>query len=130
VTDERRIKVERFEPMQKRTPMAIDPLHIPASTLPPTQVRQTQPVPDPLPQPDHAVGEVPERPEPPNAALQAVQTAARVYEHLKANGRELRFDATDTGMRIEVYDGDGRLVRRIPPTEALALATRESTWLA
>ena len=67
----------------------------------------------------------------PPDALQAVQTAARAYEHLKATGRELRFAATDAGLRIEVYDGTGNLVRRIPPNEAMALASREeATWLA
>ena len=112
--------------------MAIDPLHMPPPTLPPTQVRQTQPVPGPMMV--DAVRQIDaedaRRPGPSEAALAAVQTAARVYEHLKSNGRELRFEDTDTGLRIEVYDGSGQLVRRIPPTEALALATRESTWLA
>ena len=122
----------RFRPMQERTTMAIEPLTTPPQSLPPTRVRATQPVPE-APKAEVSArageGERPDR-EPADVALEAVQAAARVYEQLRANGRELRFASTDVGMRIEVYDGSGRLVRRIPPTEALALATRETTWLA
>ncbi len=66
----------------------------------------------------------------PEVALDAVRTAARAYEQLRATGRELRFASTDVGLRIEVYDGSGHLVRRIPPNEALALAAEDATWLA
>ena len=66
----------------------------------------------------------------PEVALDAVRTAARAYEQLRATGRELRFQPTDVGLRIEVYDGSGDLVRRIPPNEALALAAGEASWLA
>lgn len=122
----------RFLPMLERRPMAIEPIHTPPHALPPTEVRATQPVADaPKVEPDRNAGDVEQlRQDPTNDAMAAVQTAARVYEQLKASGRELRFANTDVGMRIEVYDGSGRLVRRIPPTEALAIATRESTWLA
>ena len=69
--------------------------------------------------------------EPTHDAMAAVQVAARAYEQLRETGRELRFQNTDIGMQIEVYDGSGRLVRRIPPNEALALATAKGTaWLA
>ena len=112
--------------------MAIEPLQTPPAALPPTQVRATQPVPEaPKLGPERDTGDAEQlREEPSTSALEAVQTAARVYEQLKADGRELRFESTDTGMHIEVYDGSGRLVRRIPPTEALAIASRETTWLA
>jgi hypothetical protein len=66
----------------------------------------------------------------PEVAIDAVRTAARAYEQLRATGRELRFASTEVGLRIEVYDGSGHLVRRIPPNEALALAAEEATWLA
>ena len=113
--------------------MAIEPVQIPPpSSLPATRVRATQPVADaPKAEPDRRAGDVEQVGRAPTTeAMEAVQVAARVYEQLKANGRELRFESTDIGLRIEVYDGSGRLVRRIPPTEALAIATRESTWLA
>ena len=126
------MKEPRFLPMLERRPMAIEPIHTSQHALPPGEVRATQPVADaPKVEPDRNAGDVEQlRREPANEAMEAVQTAARVYEQLKASGRELRFESTDIGLRIEVYDGSGRLVRRIPPTEALAIATRESTWLA
>jgi hypothetical protein len=73
---------------------------------------------------------VPLEPGPTQDALTAVQVAAQAYEVLKRSGRELRFEATDGVMRIEVYDGLGRLVRAIPPNEALALAVGEPSWQA
>lgn len=69
-------------------------------------------------------------PGPTDDALTAVQIAAQAYEVLRRHGRELRFQADDGIMRIEVYDGTGRLVRTIPPNEALALAAGEASWQA
>ena len=70
-------------------------------------------------------------PAPTADALAAVQIAAQAYEVLKRAGRELRFETSKDGnMRIEVYDGTGRLVRSIPPNEALALASGEASWQA
>ena len=63
-------------------------------------------------------------------ALTAVQIAAQAYDVLRQHGRELRFESTDGVMRIEVYDGTGRLVRTIPPNEALAIAVGEASWQA
>lgn len=56
------------------------------------------------------------------APIEAVQTASRAFATLREGERELRFEATDTGMRIEVYDGHGRLVRAIPPNAQMAAA--------
>ncbi len=69
---------------------------------------------------------------PSERALEAVRAAARAYEHLRETGRELRFSETGDGiLRIEVFDSAGELIRRIPPTEALAHAAgQEKTWLA
>ena len=70
-------------------------------------------------------------PAPTADALTAVQVAAQAYEVLKKAGRELRFETSAEGiLRIEVYDGTGRLVRSIPPNEALALASGEASWQA
>jgi hypothetical protein len=69
-------------------------------------------------------------PGPTEDALAAVQVAAQAYEVLKRSGRELRFASNDGVMRIEVYDGLGRLVRTIPPNEALAMAVGEGSWQA
>ena len=68
--------------------------------------------------------------EPPADALSAVQVASQAYEVLRRAGRELRFSSDDGIMRIEVFDGTGRLVRSIPPNEVLALASREASWVA
>ena len=68
--------------------------------------------------------------EPPQSALAAVQVAAEAYETLRRSGRELRFERADGIVRIEVYDGTGRLVRSIPPNEALAMASGETSWQA
>ena len=69
--------------------------------------------------------------EPTTDAMAAVQVAARAYEQMREAGRELRFSNSELGMQIEVYDGTGKLVQRIPPNEALALATAKGTaWLA
>ena len=67
---------------------------------------------------------------PPSEALRAVQEAGQVYARLRAVDRELRFEHTPHGVRIEVYDGDGRLVQRVPATDVLRLAGGEQTWLA
>jgi hypothetical protein len=69
-------------------------------------------------------------PGPTDDALTAVQVAAQAYEVLRQHGRELRFQTDDGVMRIDVYDGMGRLVRTIPPNEALALAAGEASWQA
>jgi hypothetical protein len=64
---------------------------------------------------------------PPPEVLEAVDAAARAYEELHARGRELRFerDAHTGTLVIEVRDLDGNVVRRIPPNEALAVASGE-----
>jgi hypothetical protein len=69
-------------------------------------------------------------PAPTEDALAAVQVAAQAYEVLRRSGRELRFSSDGGIMRIEVFDGTGALVRSIPPTEALALASGDSSWQA
>jgi hypothetical protein len=64
-------------------------------------------------------------------ALAAVQVAAEAYEVLRSKQRELRFEPTDEGiLRISIFDGTGRLLGTIPPTEALALASGEASWQA
>jgi hypothetical protein len=116
--------------------MAIDPLTpalapvtpAPAATATATATAQRPPV-TPAPEPHDDVLRV--GAEPPEDALAAVQVASQAYEVLRRTGRELRFTASEDGlMRIEVYDGTGRLVRSIPPNEALALASGEASWRA
>ena len=66
----------------------------------------------------------------PPQALEAVKVASQVYASLRAVDRELRFEHTPHGVRIEVYDGNGQFVQRVPATEVLKLADGEQTWLA
>ena len=58
---------------------------------------------------------------PPAEALREVEAAARRYDWLRENGRELRFtvDEETRRVRIEVRDLEGRLLREIPPSQAL-----------
>jgi flagellar protein FlaG len=62
---------------------------------------------------------------PPDEVLDAIGAAAQAYEDLRARGRELRFSTNDRSgqLVIEVRDLDGRVLSRIPPTEALAVAS-------
>jgi hypothetical protein len=72
------------------------------------------------------------RNEPASAAVDATNEAARVYEELRSMHRELRFRTTEDGVRIEVYDGHGELVRTVPPgeEEEEVLNHRRAAWLA
>lgn len=66
---------------------------------------------------------------PPPEVLEAMSAAGRVAQELHAQGRELRFvtpaeSGADGGrVRIEVTDLDGDVLRTIPPSEALDVAT-------
>jgi flagellar protein FlaG len=64
-------------------------------------------------------------PAPPQEVLDAMDAASRAYQALRAQGRELRFaQDADTGrMTIEVRDLDGNLLRMIPPSKLLDVAT-------
>jgi hypothetical protein len=63
---------------------------------------------------------------PPPEVLDAIGAAARRYDELLAQGRELRFEVGEAGLTIEVHDGDGELVRTLAPSEALDVATGAS----
>ncbi|MDW5597019.1 flagellar protein FlaG [Conexibacter stalactiti] len=68
-------------------------------------------------------GDVPSSP--PQQVLDAMDAASRAYQALREQGRELRFaQDADTGrMTIEVRDMDGNLLRMIPPSKLLDVAT-------
>lgn len=63
---------------------------------------------------------------PPPEVLDAIDAAARRYDELLAQGRELRFRTGDEGLTIEVHDGDGELLRTLKASEALDVATGAS----
>jgi len=64
---------------------------------------------------------------PPVDVLDAMDAAARAARELRSQGRELRFvpasESGDGRMRIEVRDLEGNVLRTIPPSEALDVAT-------
>src|SRR5919202_5342182 len=60
---------------------------------------------------------------PPAHVMRDVEAAAQRADWLREQGRELHFDLEDGRLRIEVRDLNGRVVRVIPATEALEIAT-------
>ncbi|MFL5816410.1 MAG: hypothetical protein ACJ76L_02300 [Conexibacter sp.] len=72
-----------------------------------------------------STGNVP--PSPPPEVLEAMDAAGRVARELHATGRELRFVPPQGGaggrIRVEVRDLDGNVLREIPPSELLDVAT-------
>ncbi len=64
---------------------------------------------------------------PPPEVLEAMDAAGRVARELHASGRELRFVPPEGGaggrVRVEVRDLDGHVLREIPPSELLDVAT-------
>jgi hypothetical protein len=61
---------------------------------------------------------------PPPEVLEQMADAARTYEDLSGQGRELRFatDAQSGRTRIEVRDRAGRVLQTLSPAQALAVA--------
>ena len=123
--------------METWTPMPIDPVSRPPTAVPPpAPVQPATPAAGSSSFAAALKGAEPPAPppppvdEPPATALAAVQTAGRVYAQLRAADRELRFEQTDRGVAIEVYDGEGQLLQRVPATDVLRLAAGEHTWLA
>lgn len=72
-----------------------------------------------------SAGDVPASPPP--EVLEAVDAAGRVARELHEQGRELRFtppsESGDGRVRVEVRDLDGNVLRTIPPSELLDLAS-------
>ncbi len=68
-------------------------------------------------------GEVPASPPP--EVLAACDAAGRVARELHQQGRELRFVPGEGGeaLRVEVRDLDGHVLRTIPPSELLDVAS-------
>jgi hypothetical protein len=61
---------------------------------------------------------------PPPEVLDALGAAGDRYDELRAQGRELRFDADDAGgVRVSLLDADGNVLRTLSPSEALDVAT-------
>ena len=104
--------------------MTIEPTQLRSAPAPEARftVRVEEPEVVPVPEP----AAPPPAPDP----VEVAQATSRRVAEMTERGRELHFEQTDAGMRIEVYDGLGRLVQAIPPNEALAKAVGRSTWRA
>lgn len=66
-------------------------------------------------------GDVPASPPP--EVLEAMDAAGRVARELHEQGRELRFTSGVDGLRIELRDLDGNVLRTVPPGELLDIAS-------
>jgi hypothetical protein len=94
-----------------------------------------RPAPDRAPREPHAAvvedsvtlsqGAIPASPPP--EVLEAIDAAGRVARELHEQGRELRFTppvpGEDGRVRVEVRDLDGNVLRTIPPSELLDVAS-------
>jgi hypothetical protein len=65
--------------------------------------------------------------DPPAEVLDAVGTAADVYEQLEAAGHHVHFDfdsdSSSGSLTIQVLDADGNLLRTLSPGELLQITT-------
>jgi hypothetical protein len=60
---------------------------------------------------------------PPQSVLADMHEAARVWDELRAQKRELHFETAPNGrVIVQVRDLDGNVIRTIPPTRALEIA--------
>ena len=60
---------------------------------------------------------------PPPSALEDMHVAARVFEELRAQQRELHFESAGNGrVVVQVRDLEGNVIRTIPPAQALEVA--------
>jgi hypothetical protein len=61
---------------------------------------------------------------PPPSVLEQMHAAAGVADELRAQGRELHFEATGNGrVTVQVRDLEGNVIREIPPAKALEVAS-------
>lgn len=105
--------------------MAIDPIKLTQHHAAPEarfSVRRDEPAAPPVvPEADGPVA-----PDP----VELARATSRRHLEMRERGRELHFSQTDAGMRIEVYDGLGRLVQQIPTNAGMARALGRSAWQA
>jgi hypothetical protein len=66
-------------------------------------------------------------PSPPPEVSAEVQGAARAAARLHELGRELRFEHGEDGLRVELRDHDGNLLRQVPTTELFDFAEGKVT---
>lgn len=66
-------------------------------------------------------------PSPPPEVSAEVQGAARAAARLHELGRELRFEHGDDGLRVELRDHDGNVLRQVPTAEIFDFAEGKVT---
>jgi hypothetical protein len=66
-------------------------------------------------------------PSPPPEVSAEVQGAARAAARLHELGRELRFEQGEDGLRVELRDHDGNLLRQVPTAELFDFAEGKVT---
>ena len=60
---------------------------------------------------------------PPREVIDEMLAAQRAIDEMHARGRTLHFEMDGPRVRIEVHDLDGNLLKEIPPSRALEVAT-------
>jgi hypothetical protein len=60
---------------------------------------------------------------PPPEVLQQVRAAQRAVDDMYARGRQLHFEMDGSRVKILLQDLDGNVLREIPPSRALEIAT-------
>ena len=60
---------------------------------------------------------------PPPELRKEMLVAQRAFEEMRARGRELHFEMTEGRLRIEMRDLDGNVLRQIPASQALEIAS-------
>lgn len=106
---------------QERSPMSLDVT--PIGPVDPTGVPTAAPRPRTPVEADRATISPDVPASPPPEVLDAIGAAARRYDELRAQGRELRFELGEQGLTVGVHDRDGTLLRTLKPSEALDVAT-------
>jgi uncharacterized FlaG/YvyC family protein len=60
---------------------------------------------------------------PPPEVLQQVRAAQRAVDDMMSRGRQLHFEMDGARVKILLQDLDGNVIREIPPSRALEIAT-------
>jgi hypothetical protein len=60
---------------------------------------------------------------PPPELREEMLVAQRAFDEMRARGRELHFEMADGRVRIEMRDLEGNVLKQIPATEALEIAS-------
>jgi hypothetical protein len=129
-TDGRPMQLSADQPIRDSILMSIEPISpTPFPTPGPGSGRAPVRPPEELQRAAEAREKTPEAA--PTPKHEVVRAASKAVETIRETARSLHFESTDTGLRIEVYDAEGKLVRAIPPNETMARTVNGGlTWRA